>query len=87
MLSKKDAPQRELSADQIAELKQAIADLAEAKRVSPEMLSASQFINAELQQTGVGNPPPLSQHFLWRYRWPLASGIIGIVIGFTVAIL
>ena len=81
------SPHSEPTEDQIADLKQAIADLAEAKRVSPDTLSASEFIGAELQQTGVGDPSPLSQHFLWRNRWPLAGGIVGIVLGFVLATL
>jgi hypothetical protein len=85
MLSKTDAPQRELSADQLADIKQAIADLAEAKRVSPDTLSASEFNSAELQQSSISNPPPLFKHFLWRYKWPLVSGVIGLVIGFVVS--
>jgi len=76
-----------LTDDQLADLKQAIANLAENKRVSPDKLGAVEFASAELQQTAVGDPPPLSQHFLWRNRWPLVSGIIGIVIGFVLSIL
>jgi hypothetical protein len=76
-----------LTDDQLADLKQAIADLAEAERVSLNKVSASEFISAELQQTVVCNRPPLSQHFLWRYKWPLASGIVGVVLGFVLATL
>jgi hypothetical protein len=46
----------EPTATQIADLKQAIANLAKSKRVSPDTLSASEFNSAELQQSSVSNP-------------------------------
>ena len=73
----------ELSDDQVADLKKAIADLAENKRVSPEKLSASEFIGTghdpAASRNDANNSPPLFQHFLWWNKWPLASGIVGIV--------
>jgi hypothetical protein len=84
MKVQKDAPKLDLTDDQLTELKKAIADLAEAKRVSLDMLGADEFIGAELQPT-IDNSPLPSQHFLWRNKWPLASGVVGIILGFLLA--
>jgi hypothetical protein len=85
MTLEKDDPKIELTDDQIADLKKAIADLAEDKRVSPDKLSASEFVGTDHDPSASGNDadntPPLFQHFLWRNKWPVASGIVGIVLG------
>jgi hypothetical protein len=91
MMSKKDAPQLELIEKQFTDLKKAIADLAEAKRVSHDKLCASEFIGTvhelPISLSDVAQYPPLSQNFFRRHKRLLLSGIVGIVFGFVLSIL
>jgi ABC-type sugar transport system permease subunit len=91
MTLEKDDRHIELTDEQIADLKKAIADLAEDKRVSPDKLNASEFIGTDndpsASRNDADNTPPLFQHFLWRNKWPVASGIVGIVLGFLLSVL
>jgi hypothetical protein len=90
MTSKNDDHHSELSDKQIAALKKAIADLAESKRVAPDS-ATNEPIGTDLELlislSDTDKSPPLSQHFLWRYKSPLVYGTIGIVIGFILSIL
>jgi hypothetical protein len=86
MTSKQDDQRIAPSDDQIADLKKAIADLAEGKRVPLDIdAMASGTHDYELSaaslQNAVDTPLP-SQRILSRYKWVLVAGAFGMVVGF-----
>src|SRR4051794_9357282 len=78
MTSKQGDHRTEPSDEQVADLKKAIADLAESKRVMSDS-TGSEPSGAE-RPSDADTAPTLLQ-IASRYKWPLASGIVGILLG------